>query len=205
MAAEYAPDITFSATAVLAPAVDLHGIFSSILDSDKPITRTILALIVARAWIDTYPGQSLDDILTLQGRTVVETAVDHFCIPWVGVPALLYEPSALINSDALDTWANLITENTPGDQPEQPPIFIGQGDADDVIPIAGSEHYAEDLCAAGNSVQLHTYPGATHFTVVPAATQDVVDFFAAVRAGKAPATSCSGSLASNANVNLGST
>ena len=202
LAAEYAPDITFSATAVLAPAVDLHGIFSSILASDKPVTRTILALIVARAWTDTYPGQSLDDILTFQGRAVIESAVDHFCVPWVGVPALLYEPHALIESDALETWADLITTNTPGAQPQQPPIFIGHGEADDVIPIAGSQHYVEDLCAAGNSVQFHTYPGATHFTVVPDATQDVLDFYAAVRAGTVPATSCNEPLASKANFNL---
>src|SRR5690606_9012604 len=99
LVADYAPEIAFSATAVLAPAIDLDGIFASILASDKPVSRTILALIVARAWTDTYPGQHLDDILTVQGRSVVETAVDHFCIPWVGVPAMLYAPDALIQPD----------------------------------------------------------------------------------------------------------
>lgn len=190
MAAQYAPDITFSATAVLAPAVDLHGIFSSILASDKPVTRSVLALIVARAWTDTYPGQKLDDILTLQGRSVVETSVDHFCIPYVGIPSLLYKPSALIESDALETWADLITENTPGAQPNQPPLFIGHGEADDVIPIAGSEQYVKELCAAGNSVEFKTYPGATHFSVVADATQDIVDFFDTVRSGKPAPINC---------------
>jgi acetyl esterase/lipase len=190
MAADYAPDVTFSATAALAPAVDLRGIFTSILASDKPVTRSVLALIVARAWTATYPGQSLDDILTLQGRTVVETSVDHFCIPWVGVPSLLYAPRTLIKADAVTTWSSLIDENTPGAQPKQPPIFIGHGEADDVIPIAGSEHYAQDLCAAGNSVEFKTYPGATHFSVVADANLDIVDFFETVRSGKSAPSSC---------------
>src|SRR5690606_17388077 len=69
LVADYAPEITVSATAVLAPAIDLDGIFTSILASDKPVSRTILALIVARAWTDTYPDQKLDDILTVQGRS----------------------------------------------------------------------------------------------------------------------------------------
>lgn len=190
MVADYAPEITFSATAVLAPAIDLDGIFTSILASDKPVSRTILALIVARAWTDTYPDQKLDDILTVQGRSVVESSVDHFCIPWVGVPAMLYAPDALIQPDALTTWARLIAENTPGAQPKIPPIFIGHGEADDVIPIAGSEQYVEDLCVAGNSVVFERYSGATHFSVVAEATQDVVDFYAAVRSGESPASTC---------------
>jgi acetyl esterase/lipase len=190
MAGEYAPDVTFSATAVLAPAVDLRGIFTSILDSAKPVTRTILALIVARAWTDTYPGQSLDDILTLQGRTVVETSVDHFCIPWVGGPTLLYAPKTLIKSDAVTARSTLIDENTPGAQPKQPPLFVGHGDADDVIPIAGSEAYVKALCAAGNSVDFIIYPGATHFSVVPDATPDVVAFFDTVRSGKTALSTC---------------
>lgn len=190
MAAAYAPEVTFSAVAVLAPAVDLHGIFASILDSEKPVSRTILALIVARAWTDTYPGQSLNDILTLQGRSVVETTVDHFCIPWVGVPALLYPPKTLIKQDAVTIWSTLIDENTPGAQPNEPPLFIGHGDADDVIPIAGSEEYVKQLCAAGNSVEFKTYPGATHFSVVEDATQDVVAFFETVRSGKTPPSNC---------------
>jgi acetyl esterase/lipase len=190
MAADYAPEVTFSATAVLAPAVDLREIFTSILDSEKPVTRTILALIVARAWTDTYPGQSLDDILTLQGRTVVETSVDHFCIPWVGVPTLLYAPNALIKSDAVTIWSSLIDENTPGAQPKQPPLFVGHGEADDVIPIAGSEAYVKALCAAGNSVDFIIYPGATHFSVVPDATPDVVAFFDTGRSGKTALSTC---------------
>jgi acetyl esterase/lipase len=190
MAADYAPDVTFSATAVLAPAVDLRGIFTGILSSDKPITRSILALIVARAWTDTYPGQSLDDILTPQGRAVVETAVNYFCIPWVGVPALIYAPKVLIKSDAVETWSTLINQNTPGVQPKQPPLFIGHGDADDAIPFSGSEEYVKDLCAAGNSVGFTSYPGATHFSVVVEATQDVLDFFDTVRSGRSPASAC---------------
>lgn len=190
LAADYAPDVTFSAIAVLAPAVDLRGIFTSILASDKPVSRTIQALIVARAWTDTYPGRSLDDILTPQGRSVVESAVDHFCIPWVGVPAMLYAPEALIKADAVETWSALIDENTPGAQPKATPIFIGHGEADEVIPIGGSEQYVNGLCAAGNSVDFETYPGASHFSVVSAATQDVVDFFDTVRSGKSVQDTC---------------
>ncbi|MCA9859930.1 MAG: alpha/beta fold hydrolase [Thermomicrobiales bacterium] len=190
MAADYAPDVAFTATAVLAPAIDLEGIFTSILASDKPVSRSVLALIVARAWTDTYPNQSLDDILTLEGRAVVEHSVDRYCIPWVGVSSLLFAPRTLIKADAVETWAHLIAQNTPGAQPEHPPIFIGHGAEDEVIPIAGSEQYVKKLCAAGTPVTFEPYPGATHFSVVSDATQDVVDFFTSVRSGAAPRSTC---------------
>jgi pimeloyl-ACP methyl ester carboxylesterase len=190
MAQDYAPDVTFAAVALLAPAIDLRGIFTELTAADKPERRSVLALIVARAWTDTYPGQSLDDILTRQGVAAVETSVDRLCIPWVGLPSLIFAPNDLIKPDAVATWSHLIDENTPGAQPVQPPLFIGHGEADDVIPIAGSEAYIKDLCAAGNSVEFKTYPKATHFSVVPDATQDVLDFYAAVRVGKPLTSSC---------------
>lgn len=193
MAGQYAPEITFQAVAVLAPAVDLRGIFAGIVAADKPVTRSVLGLIVARAWTDTYPGQKLEDILTPEGVAAVKGTVDHFCIPWVGVPARLFAPKALIKADAVQTWSTLIDENTPGAQPDGTPLFIGHGEDDEVIPIAGSEQYVTTLCAAGNRVVFKTYPKATHFSVVADATQDVLDFYAAVRAGKPVATTCTSS------------
>lgn len=190
LAGNYAPDVVFSATAVLAPAIDLRGIFTSILASDEPVVSAILPLIVARAWVDTYPGRSLDDILTSEGRAAVETAVDHFCIPWVGMPALLTPPKTLLKADAVQTWSDLIAENTPGAQPKEPPIFIGHGEADEVIPIAGSEQYVKTLCAAGKTVDFKTYPGVSHFGVVAAANQDVVAFFDTARSGKPAPNNC---------------
>ncbi len=189
-AAAYAPDITVSATAVLAPAIDLRGIFETVFASDIPVASSVLPLIVARAWTETYPELALSDILTEQGIDVVQTAVDHFCIPWVGLPSLIYTPKTLFHPDALTTWSQTIDENTPGDQPLQPPLFIGHGDADENIPITGSRHYVQRLCAAGNSVTFETYPGVSHFGVVEAANQDVLDFFAAVRSRATLARSC---------------
>lgn len=190
LAASYAPDITFSATAVLAPGIDLRSIFANILAANEPVASAILPLIVARAWVETYPGHALTDILTPKGQSVVETAVDHFCIPWVGMPALLSLPTDLLQPDAVETWADLIAKNTPGAQPKEPPIFIGHGEADEVIPISGSETYVKTLCAAGNAVTFERYPGTSHLLVVEHATQDVLEFYESVRSGHDPATSC---------------
>ena len=189
-AATYAPEVIFTATAVLAPAIDLRGIFEHIFASDTPVRSSMLPLMVARAWSDTYPNLALGDILTGQGIEVVDTAIDHFCIPWVGIPALIHAPDTLFLPDALTTWADVIAENTPGGQPMQPPLFIGHGDADEVIPIAGSEQYAQHLCAAGNPVEFKVYPGVSHFGIVEPATPDVLAFFAAARAGQAPPSNC---------------
>lgn len=189
-AASSAPDITFTATAVLAPAIDLRGIFENAFSSDKPVASSVLPLIVARAWTETYPNLSFDDILTTQGMVIENTTIAHFCIPWVGVPSLIYPPKTLFQPDALTKWSDVIDENTPGDQPMQPPLFIGHGDADEEIPIAGSQHYVKTLCAAGNSVEFKTYPGVSHFGVVEAATQDVLAFFAAVRSGQPSTSNC---------------
>jgi pimeloyl-ACP methyl ester carboxylesterase len=188
LAGAYAPEVVFTATSVLAPAIDLRGVFTELTSATRAERRSVLALIVARAWTDTYPGQTLDSILTPAGKLAVETAVDHLCIPWVGIPSIVLPSDRMIESDAVETWSELIDENTPGAQPAQPPIFIGHGDADDIIPISGSEQYVADLCAAGNSVVFKTYPGATHFTVVTDATQDVIDFYAAIRSGEPPST-----------------
>jgi predicted esterase len=70
------------------------------------------------------------------------------------------------------------------------PMFIAQGDDDQLILPEFTERYVERLCASGNRVEYQIYPGATQLTVVEPSAPVIVDWFAARLAGEPAPTNC---------------
>ncbi len=58
------------------------------------------------------------------------------------------------------------------------PTLIVQGAADTLVPEPFTATFAHKLIAAGDPVSYREYAGADHFTVIKAATPDVLTFLA---------------------------
>lgn len=77
--------------------------------------------------------------------------------------------------------------------PFDAPVFIGQGETDEVIPYASTRDYVARLCAAGVNVETIGYPGGTHMSVLEVGSQlsdDLVAWTAARLAGTATTGNC---------------
>lgn len=70
------------------------------------------------------------------------------------------------------------------------PLLVVQGEADELVRPAATQQYVTRMCAAGEDVEYRGYPGATHGTVVRAATGDVLAFAAAALAGRDARANC---------------
>ena len=72
------------------------------------------------------------------------------------------------------------------------PIFLYQGEADEIIPVGVSAALLQDYCALGVPVSRKTYPGADHTSVIPAAVVDILAFANDRLAGKPAPVGCTG-------------
>src|SRR5262249_32821945 len=73
-------------------------------------------------------------------------------------------------------WQDAYAANEPGHAATTVPIFLYQGDADQIIPVAVSQALLTDYCALGVPVTRKTYPGADHTSAVTAAVPDILAF-----------------------------
>ncbi len=69
-------------------------------------------------------------------------------------------------------------------------MLIYHGEADTTVPRALSDITLGRYCAIGATVELKSYPGADHTSVIPAALGDITAFFAARLAGQPATSSC---------------
>jgi hypothetical protein len=70
------------------------------------------------------------------------------------------------------------------------PIFLYQGQGDQIIPVQVSAELLQRYCALGDTVQRKTYPGTDHTSVIPAALGDIVAFANDRLAGLPAPSSC---------------
>ena len=81
-------------------------------------------------------------------------------------------------------------ENTPDALPSHLPVFIAQGDADNLVLPNVTRHYVEKLCRNGSAVAYDPVPNTGHGFVAFRASNAVVDWIADRFAGAPAPTSC---------------
>jgi dipeptidyl aminopeptidase/acylaminoacyl peptidase len=59
------------------------------------------------------------------------------------------------------------------------PVMIAQGDADTLVPVAGSRQWAETMKEMKMEYQYKEVPGADHGSVIEQSMPDIFAFFAA--------------------------
>jgi alpha-beta hydrolase superfamily lysophospholipase len=185
-AATYAPDLHVVGTAAGAPAGDLAAIAPAIWSatSVQPFGAELIAGLHAG-----YPDLPLDAVANADGQQLLAQVATQ-CLDQTA--ALTFDPAALgaVDPSANPDWAGAIAANTAGSVVPSAPVLIFHGDADTTVPRALTDLTLADYCKVGATVEVKTYPGANHTSVIPAALGDIIGFFDARLAGQPAATSC---------------
>lgn len=191
LAPTYAPELKVLGVAVEAPAADLGAIFQSLTQLNEQGGVVALPLMAADAWITAgLVDADRDQLMTKRGEGALNNVVDNICLMPAILATQLAQPSDLLQPDALDVLGPAITANTPSVTAYAMPLFIGQGDADHVVPVSTNTHFAERLCGSGNTLIYTVYEGAGHFAIVEAAEADVLAWMETLRSGHDPGTTC---------------
>jgi pimeloyl-ACP methyl ester carboxylesterase len=176
IAPEYAPEQQLAGVVLLAPAAELELMAAGIAMVRQPIAALAFLVAAMYSWSLLYPDTPLDAVLTEEGIRAVGTLWRNCGLemypPFMSEPPHHYfNPLGIVLNR---TWRSLISQNVPGHVKIDAPIFVGQGDADQVVPPVMTELFVKRLQLRGNSVSLYRYPDADHNGVLAASQVDVI-------------------------------
>lgn len=132
---------------------------------------------------------NLDQVLTARGRGALANVVAKLCLIPAIIGTQLARPRDLIQPNGLTLLKSDATRKIPGTNFAMP-IFIAQGDHDEVVAPVLTNRYVKRLCAAGDKLTYKTFPGAGHFDVIAASTPDILAWMATIRSGRPPPSTC---------------
>lgn len=194
-AAGYAPELKVRAAAVAAPATELGALLN---DDIGDVSGVSLGSYAFQTYQSVYgpsiPGMSLTQVLTDAGAAAT---------PQMAALCLIGQNSELhaiagplvgqyLRSDPTTTepWSDILAQNTPGGVPITVPLLVAQGEADELVHPAATQQFVTQQCAKAAHVIFKQFPGIGHGEIALTALPDVLSFFAAVRAGSTPASTC---------------
>lgn len=185
-AAMYAPDLDVVGTAAGAPAGDLDAIAPAIWNAT---TATAYGAEMIAGFHAGYPNLPLDAVANAEGQKVIDSAGQQ-CYDQTETTPIDATKVGAVDPTKNAAWAAALHDNTAGFVKPSAPVLIFHGEADTTVPRALTNLTLADYCKIGATVEVKSYPGATHISVIPAALGDITAFFKARLAGQAPATSC---------------
>lgn len=192
-AARYAPDVSLSGVAALAPASDLAAMAPRL--GNDPLS-TIFKSFIITAYSNIYPDVSLDGYVRASARLIVRQTAQR-CIVNPEILAViglkLSEESVFARDFGSGPLAARLAENVP-DQRTGIPTLIGQGLTDASVSPEVQRAFTERLCTAGQIVDYRGYAGRDHMGVIAAdspAVPDVMKWTEARFAKEPPGDTCS--------------
>jgi alpha-beta hydrolase superfamily lysophospholipase len=191
VAKAYAPDLDLVGVAAAAPATDLAALMADDLNSNGGRNLTAMTLW---SWARVFDAP-MDRVIYPAAIPVVNRLADE-CIESIYdlvVRQRTARPLArsflsVTNPLDLDPWRSLAAENTPGTLPSHIPLFIAQGEADNLVRPDVTTDYETKLCNAGSKVRMVFLPNANHAFIARDAAAAAVDWISDRFAG-APAPS----------------
>jgi alpha-beta hydrolase superfamily lysophospholipase len=193
-AATYAPDLQILGIAALAPASDLMGLMQ---EGRKLPFGKIISAFVIDAYARTYPDLKATDLATGWSRFLAADMASRCVGGWEtlfsAVVAKLAPEEGLVRSDALQgTLAERLRQNTPT-ATIPAPLFIAQGEADDLVFPSVQLNYVRARCAAGQALDYRSYAKRDHLSLVApdsALTADLLAWSIDRFNGKPASTNC---------------
>ncbi len=174
LAPTYAPELELSGVAAIAPATDLARLLEDDLGQRS---GRVIASYAFWSWSRIY-GAPLEAIVP-PGEI---PAIDRVAADCIETTAQAYRAafdSLSLRGNPLkkgayeaEPWKTLVEENRPGRAPIQAPIYVAQGEEDEIVRPSVTTDFVADLCRMGEAVAFESLPGADH-----------------MRAGRASATS----------------
>ncbi|MGD9590031.1 MAG: alpha/beta fold hydrolase [Pyrinomonadaceae bacterium] len=166
VASAYAPEQAIYGVAAAAPATDLMALFKR---GEKDVVGRILSSYIVTAYSGIYPDVSFDEYVR-PGARFLAGDIAKRCM--AGPKALFAVGESLLLGGsifAMDAVAgNLgkrMIENTPT-PPMAAPLFIAQGETDELVHTEIQNGFVEGLCKEGRDLAYTTYPGRDHLTLV---------------------------------------
>jgi acetyl esterase/lipase len=97
-----------------------------------------------------------------------------------------------VTSDPATTepWKTMLEENSAGGQPLPVPVFVGQGEADELVRPSATEGYVQLLCSQHADVSFHRYPGVDHGLAAYAALPDLLLWLPTLGDDRVPSSDC---------------
>ncbi|MGO2931856.1 alpha/beta fold hydrolase [Microbacterium sp.] len=185
-AAEYAPELTVLGVAVAAPATNLGDLLRADVGDVSGVTIGAYAFSAyATAYADSLPPDPLDLILTDAGAAAVPRMSD-LCL--LGQNDQLHEiATPLIGGfishppESTSPWDDLLAANTPQQEALPMPLFVAQGQADNLVRPDITAGYVRTQQAAGTDVTSRTYPGVGHGGVALTAMDELIPWLTQLR------------------------
>lgn len=164
LAASYAPELELVGVAAGGPVPDLVELFEFNLAT--PVGKILISMAL-QAWADVY-DVDLGEIVTPSARDAVER-ISEICITDIRQILTRIPDAALLDVSFLrvppwetEPWASIVDANTPGGETIRAPILLVQGDADTIVDPAATQRFADERCAAGETVEVLLLAGVSH-------------------------------------------
>jgi alpha-beta hydrolase superfamily lysophospholipase len=192
IAAGYAPGLHLVGVAAGAPIPSLLDLFKA--GTATPVGRILVAMALT-SWWRLYGDARVWEVLTPAGRRAAEQ-IAAYCVPGrellSAVPAGLAQSVTLIKSPPWrsEPWRTISLQNSPGAAPTPVPVLLTQGTADRIVPAPVTVGFARRLCAEGDTVDLHLYPGVEHLEAGIVVAPDVAAWITARFADRAAPSTC---------------
>lgn len=176
LAPVYAPELRVLATAVAAPATDL----ASLLQADiGDISGVSIGSYAFDAYSSVY-GHPLTSILSPAAIAALP-AMNELCLlsqnaALHAIAKPLIGKFLIADPETTQPWAGLLAANTPGAVRIASPLFVAQGEADQLVRPASTDAFVDHVRANGTAVTYDRIPGATHGTVALRALRSLFDW-----------------------------
>ncbi|WP_211229467.1 lipase family protein [Nakamurella lactea] len=171
LAASYAPELNVVGTAALSPASDPMAMAATVLAHPDSFGASLAVSFVIGAYTRYYSDLDFDQVIAPSARTIVREAAAR-CTGEGGTLVTILAGLAIardqpiVRAGALaGPFGTRLTANIPTG-PWSAPLFVGQGEADEVIPFRITQRYVSDECADGAEIELHGYPAGTHMSIL---------------------------------------
>ena len=165
LAKSYAPELELVGVAAAAPATDLATLLR---DDINTVGGSNLLFMTLWSWSRVFDA-SLDGIVDRRALPVMDDLANHCLESILDIfprrrigQALLRHFLLVDDLTHREPWRTLLAENTAGELPPSVPVFLAQGETDDVVPPAVTLDYMKRLCAAGSAVRLLMLPSVGH-------------------------------------------
>jgi acetyl esterase/lipase len=192
LASAYAPELTLSGVATIAPATELAHLLK---DDVAERAGRIIAAYCFWSWSRVYgaplesvlPGSAVP-VIDRIARDCVETTGEAYRVTFDSLPL----HAGFLADDAYEAspWKRLMEENRPGQAPIRAPIYVAQGQDDRIVRPSVTADFVAGLCRQGEVVRFESLPGVDHMRAGRASATSAVQWIRDRFDGKPAKSNC---------------